>query len=32
MPTKKFKWMEYHKWDINASWYQAIIGDLVVSA
>lgn len=28
---ERFKWMEYHKWHINAAWYQAIIGDLVVS-
>lgn len=28
---EKFKWMEYHKWDINSSWYQAIVGDLVIS-
>ena len=27
----KFKWMEYHKWGLNASWYQTVIGDLVVS-
>jgi len=32
MPDEqKFKWMEYHKWDINSSWYQAIVGDLVIS-
>lgn len=29
--AEKFKWMEYHKWNINSSWYQAIIGDLVIS-
>ncbi len=28
---KKFKWMEYHKWNFSSSWYQAIVGDLVVS-
>lgn len=32
MPEEqKFKWMEYHKWAINASWFQAIVGDLVLS-
>jgi outer membrane protein insertion porin family len=32
MPDEqKFKWMEYHKWDINSAWYQAIVGDLVIS-
>ncbi|MDD4848864.1 MAG: POTRA domain-containing protein [Bacteroidales bacterium] len=29
---KKFKLVEYHKWKINASFYQRIIGDLVLSA
>lgn len=28
---QKFKWMEYHKWNFNSSWYQAILGDLVIS-
>jgi outer membrane protein insertion porin family len=32
LPDKeRYKWMEYHKWNINAAWYQAIIGDLVIS-
>lgn len=28
---KKFKWMEYHKWNFSSSWYQAVYGDLVIS-
>lgn len=28
---KKYKWMEYHKWNLNTSWYQAVVGDLVLS-
>jgi outer membrane protein insertion porin family len=27
----KFKWLEYHKWNITSSFYQAIVGDLVLS-
>jgi len=27
----KFKWVEYHKWNVSAAWYQAVVGDLVIS-
>lgn len=27
----KYKWVEYHKWKIRASWYSSVIGDLVLS-
>ena len=26
---EKYKWKEYHKWMIDTSWYQSIIGDFV---
>ncbi len=29
---EKYKWIEYHKWSIKTSWFQNIIGDLVVNA
>jgi outer membrane protein insertion porin family len=28
-PEVKYKFIEYHKWKIDASWYTRIIGDLV---
>lgn len=28
--NEKYKWIEYHKWDIRAAWYQQLVGDLVV--
>lgn len=28
----KYKWIEYHKWDIKAAFYQKIAGNLVVMA
>jgi len=32
MPVEeKFKWMEYHKWTVNTSWFQTIVGNLVLS-
>jgi outer membrane protein insertion porin family len=29
--NEKYKWVEYHKWKIRASWYSAVAGDLVLS-
>ncbi len=31
-PEKLFGWVEYHKWMFDASYYQQIIGNLVLSA
>lgn len=31
-PEDRFKYLEYHKWKINAEWYQTIVGKLVVKA
>lgn len=32
LPEKdRYKWVEYHKWKIRASWYSAVVGDLVLS-
>ncbi|NLF43408.1 MAG: BamA/TamA family outer membrane protein, partial [Bacteroidales bacterium] len=28
---EKFKWLEYHKWKFNTSWFTRIAGDLVLS-
>jgi outer membrane protein insertion porin family len=28
----RFKWLEYHKWKIQAEWYQTLVGKLVVKA
>lgn len=28
----KYRWIEYHKWKLNAVFYQRIVGDLVLSA
>ncbi len=28
----KYKWIEFHKWDFKAAFYQKIVGDLVVMA
>lgn len=28
----RFKWVEYHKWMFDATWYQTVIGKLVLSA
>lgn len=28
----KYKWVEYHKWDFKAAYYQKLIGDLVLMA
>lgn len=29
--NEKYKWVEYHKWKIKASWYSSVVGDLVLS-
>ncbi len=28
---ERFKWIEYHKWNLSAAWYQTVVGNLVVS-
>lgn len=28
-PSKKYKWIEYHKYRFTAEWYQRIVGDFV---
>lgn len=30
-PQKKYKYIEYHKWKFNTSWFTSIIGDLVLN-
>jgi len=29
--NEKYKWVEYHKWKIKASWFSSVVGDLVLS-
>lgn len=29
---ERFKWLEYHKWRIDAEWYTTLVGKLVVKA
>ena len=29
-PEDRYKWIEYHKWDFKAAYYQKLIGDLVL--
>ncbi len=31
-PAERFKYLEYHKWKVNAEWYQTLVGKLVVKA
>ncbi len=31
-PDERFKFLEYHKWKINADWYQTLVGKLVIKA
>lgn len=31
-PEDRFNFLEYHKWKVNADWYQTLIGKLVVKA
>ena len=28
---ERFKWLEYHKWKFNTSWYTTLVGNLVLS-
>jgi outer membrane protein insertion porin family len=28
---EKYRWLEYHKWKFNTSWYTALAGDLILS-
>lgn len=28
---EKYKWLEYHKWKLNTSWYTTLAGNLVLS-
>lgn len=30
--NERYKWLEYHKWKFNTSWYTSLIGDLILSA
>jgi len=30
--ARRFKWLEYHKWKINAEWYYNLIDKLVIAA
>jgi len=29
-PQERFKWLEYHKWRLNAEWYTTLVGKLVL--
>ncbi|UFH55756.1 outer membrane protein assembly factor BamA [Spirosoma sp. KNUC1025] len=31
-PEDKYKWVEYHKWMFDASWFQTVFGKLVLNA
>ncbi|MEO1260094.1 MAG: outer membrane protein assembly factor BamA [Bacteroidota bacterium] len=31
-PEERFNFLEYHKWKINADWYQTLVGKLVIKA
>ena len=31
-PGQRFKWLEYHKWKVEAEWYQTLVGKMVVKA
>lgn len=28
---ERYKWIEFHKWKFNGSWYSALVGDLVLA-
>lgn len=32
LPEDRFRYLEYHKWKVNAEWYQTLVGKLVVKA
>ena len=31
-PEERFNFLEYHKWKVNADWYQTLVGKLVIKA
>ncbi|MEK7256484.1 MAG: BamA/TamA family outer membrane protein, partial [Bacteroidota bacterium] len=31
-PAERFRWLEYHKWKIDAEWYQTLVGKLTLKA
>lgn len=31
-PQDKYKWVEYHKWNVKAEWYRQVFGKFVVKA
>ncbi|WP_420146896.1 outer membrane protein assembly factor BamA [Spirosoma sp.] len=31
-PEERYKWVEYHKWMFDASWFQTVFGKLVLNA
>lgn len=31
-PAQRYRWLEYHKWKIEADWYKTIVGKLVFRA
>ena len=30
--AEKFRWLEYHKWRLDADWYMPVVGDLIFKA
>ena len=30
--AEKFRWLEYHKWRLDADWYTPVVGDLIFKA
>jgi outer membrane protein insertion porin family len=30
-PEEMYKWLEYHKWKFNTTWYTRLVGDLILS-
>ncbi|MEL6973755.1 MAG: BamA/TamA family outer membrane protein, partial [Bacteroidota bacterium] len=31
-PQDRFRWLEYHKWRLDAEWYTTLVGSLVLKA
>jgi outer membrane protein insertion porin family len=31
-PSERFNFLEYHKWKVDAEWYQTLVGKLVIKA
>ncbi len=31
-PQERFRWLEYHKWKLDAEWYTALVGKLIIKA